>query len=101
MSAAIIMAVLFFAASASADIIKKEDMLRGVTITHAQCDATPQTLWLSAYGQDYCVRYYLSTAGGEGARPVVFLNSDRFWPVNPKTWQWVPSTVKKNRDGFD
>jgi hypothetical protein len=103
-AAAMIMAGLCLAAagaSASADIIKSEDMLRGITATRAQCDATPQTLWVSAFGQDFCVRYYLSTAGGEGSRPVVFLNGDRFWPVNAKTWQWAPSTAKKARDVFD
>jgi hypothetical protein len=101
-AAAMIMAGLCLAAAgASADIIKSEDMLRGITTTRAQCDATPQTLWVSAFGQDFCVRYYLSTAGGEGSRPVVFLNGDRFWPVNAKTWQWAPSTAKKAHDVFD
>ena len=38
---------------------------------------------------------------GEGTRPIVFLTGDHFWPVNPKTWQWVPSTAKKFRDAFD
>jgi pimeloyl-ACP methyl ester carboxylesterase len=47
------------------------------------------------------VRFYISTAGGQGTRPIVFLTGDHFWPVNPKTWQWVPSTAKKFRDAFD
>ena len=100
-AAMIVAGLCLTAAGASADIIKSEDMLRGIATTRAQCDATPQTLWVSAFGQDFCVRYYLSTAGGEGSRPVVFLNGDRFWPVNAKTWQWAPSTAKKARDVFD
>src|SRR5579864_4259403 len=101
-SAAIITAGLLFAApGASADIVKKEDMLRGVTISHAQCDSTPQTLWLSVFGQDFCVRYYLSTAGGEGPRPLVYLSGDKFWPVNVRTWQWAPSKTTKVLDAFD
>jgi hypothetical protein len=101
LAALIVAGGLFVPSGAGADVIKSEDMLRGVTTTRAQCDATPQTLWVNAFGQDFCVRYYLSTAGGEGPRPVVFLNGDRFWPVNPKTWQWAPSTAKKARDVFD
>jgi hypothetical protein len=67
---------------AGAHIIKKDDMLRGVTMTRPQCTAISQALWLSVYGQDFCVRYYLSTAGGEGSRPVVFLNGDSNGPLD-------------------
>jgi pimeloyl-ACP methyl ester carboxylesterase len=101
LAATIAAGALVAAPGAGADIIKSEDMLRGITMTRAQCDATPQTLWVSAFGQDFCVRYYLSMAGGEGQRPVVFLNGDRFWPVNPKIWQWAPSMAKKAHDVFD
>jgi hypothetical protein len=84
------------ATGAGADIIKKEDMLRGITTTREQCAATPRTLWLHVDGQDFCVRYYLSTAGGEGTRPVVFLSGDYFGTVNLKTWQWIPTAKDKN-----
>jgi hypothetical protein len=83
------------ATGAAADIIKKEDMLRGVTITQAQCAAIPQAVWLNVSGHDFCVRYYLSTAGGEGPRPVVFLQGDYFGKLDPKTWTWAdPSDAK-------
>jgi hypothetical protein len=83
--------VLAFAALAAigarADIIKKEDMLRGIVTTRAQCAATPQTVWVSAYKREFCVRYYLSTAGGEGVRPVVFLQGDKLGKESSKhTW---------------
>ena len=68
---------LLAASGASAEVFKKEDLMRGTTITHAQCDATAQTLWLNVDGRDFCVRYYLSTAGGEGQRPIVFLQGDQ------------------------
>ena len=71
----------FVADPAGADIIKKEDMLRGFTMTRAQCAAIQQTVWVNAYDQDFCVRYYLSTAGGEGSRPVVFWNGDSNGPL--------------------
>jgi hypothetical protein len=84
------------ATAAGADIVKREDMLRGIATTRAQCSATPNTVWLSVDGQDFCVRYYLSTAGGEGTRPVVFLTGDYFGSVNTKTWQWIPTAKNKN-----
>ncbi len=75
---------------AGAEIIKKEDMIHGFNTTHAQCDATPQTVWLKVDAQDFCIRYYLSTVGGDGNRPLVFLQGDRFGKANMKTRQWVP-----------
>src|ERR1700694_4962671 len=83
------------ATSAGADIIKKEDMLHGITMTRAQCVAIEQAVWLAVAGRDFCVRYYISTAGGEGPRPVVFLQGDYFGKLDPKTWSWVaPSDAK-------
>jgi hypothetical protein len=77
------------AVPAGAEIIKKEDTLRGITMTREDCAAKPQTLWLNVYGQDFCVRYYLSTAGGEGTRPVVILNGDYNGPVDITHWTWT------------
>jgi len=96
--AATLAGVLTAATSAGAEIIKKEDMLRGITITHAQCDATPQTLWLNVHGRDYCVRYYLSTVGGEGLRPVVFLQGDQKLKLDAKTWTWIDTSEVKDFD---
>src|SRR5262245_41515759 len=93
--AAVAAAALAFT-GAGAEIIRKEDMLRGITMTRDQCAATSQTLWLNVDKQDFCVRYYLSTAGGEGTRPVVFLQGDHFGTVDPKTWQWIPISKDKN-----
>ena len=96
-TAVLTMAALAVAATgAGAEIIKKEDMLRGITTTRDQCAATPQTLWLNVDKQDFCVRYYLSTAGGEGTRPVVFLQGDHFGTIDTKTWQWIPPSKDKN-----
>jgi hypothetical protein len=92
---------LLAASGAGAEIIKKEDMLRGITTTRAQCDATPQTLWLNVHGRDYCVRYYLSTAGGEGQRPVVFLQGDQSVKLNLKTWVWMETSEAKDIDTDD
>jgi len=93
---AVLAAAAVAATGAAAEIIKKEDMLRGITTTRDRCAATPQTLWLNVDKQDFCVRYYLSTAGGEGTRPVVFLQGDHFTTVDTKTWQWIPISKDKN-----
>jgi hypothetical protein len=85
---ALALAALLPAADAGAEIIRKDDMLRGVTTTRAQCAAIAQAVWLTVYGKDYCVRYYVSTAGGEGHRPVVFLQGDYFGNLDPKSRTW-------------
>src|SRR5262249_49818304 len=77
------------ATGAGAKIIKKEAILRAITTTPAQCAAPVQTLWLTVDKQSFCVRYYLSTAGGEGRRPVVFLSGDYPGTVNLKTRRWI------------
>jgi hypothetical protein len=88
-SCAIALAGLFVAATPGrADIIKKEDMLRGITMTRAQCAAIANTVWVDASGRDLCVRYYLSTMGGEGPRPVVFIQGDYFGTLDPKSWSF-------------
>ena len=79
----------FAVTPAGAEIIKKEDTLRGITMTREECAAKPQTVWLNVYGQDFCVRYYLSTAGGQGSRPVVILNGDYNGPVDVTHWTWA------------
>jgi hypothetical protein len=88
---------------ALADIIKLEDMLHGVTMTPAQCNAITQAIWTRVDGQGYCVRYYLSTAGGEGSTPVVFLQGDRFGDLDVVTNSYLsdPETQKKGIDTDD
>ena len=99
--AVVLAGALVAAGGASAEIFKKEDLLRGITITHAQCDATAQTLWLNVHERNFCVRYYLSTAGGEGSRPVVFLQGDQLGKFNVKTWVWTDTTEAKDIDSED
>jgi hypothetical protein len=64
------------AAPAHAEVITEAELVNGRTMTQPQCAAAPQAVWISAMGRTFCMRYFLSTAGGEGARPVVFLNGD-------------------------
>src|ERR1700680_1337272 len=76
--AAIVLALLV-APPACADIIRLVDMWHGLVMTQAQCAAVSQAVWVSVSGRSFCMRYYLSTAGGQGSRPVVFLNGDAAW----------------------
>ena len=97
--AAMLLAIAAVAADlAGAEIIYKEDKLRGVTMTREECAAKPQTLWLNVYDQDFCVRYYLSTAGGQGSRPVVILNGDSNGPIDVKRWNWKDPSRAKDTD---
>jgi pimeloyl-ACP methyl ester carboxylesterase len=100
-AAVVLGGTLIASGGAGAEIFKKEDLLRGITITRAQCDATPQTFWLNAHGRDFCVRYYLSVAGGEGSRPVVFLQGDQLGKFNPKTMAWLDPSEAKDVDTGD
>jgi hypothetical protein len=97
----ILTATLLAADGAAAEIIKKQDLLRGITIARAQCEAASQTLWLNVHGRDFCVRYYLSTAGGEGLRPVVFLQGDQLGTLSRKTRAWIDTSEAKDVDTDD
>jgi formylglycine-generating enzyme required for sulfatase activity len=92
---AMIILPLLAVQSAFADIIMMADIARGIVMTQAQCAVIPQTVWINAMGRNICMRFYLSTAGGEGARPVVFLQGDLGFDRDPKTGTWlVPANLK-------
>lgn len=83
---------------AQADIVPISDMLRGVIMTPAQCATKPQAVWLTLAGRDFCIRYYLSTVGGEGSRPVVLLYGDRLGKLNLKTGEFALTPFEKDLD---
>ncbi|MBX9846535.1 MAG: hypothetical protein K2Z80_32480 [Xanthobacteraceae bacterium] len=99
------------AAPARAHIIPVADLIRGITVTQAQCAALPQAVWLNGsgrefmgrefMGREFCIRYYLSTAGGEGARPAVFLQGDRLGKLNLRTGEYTSSGRDKDIDTDD
>ncbi|HUI96814.1 MAG TPA: PAN domain-containing protein [Xanthobacteraceae bacterium] len=72
-------------ARAGAELLSLADLSRDKIVSRQQCFATPQAVFVTAMGRGYCVRYYLSTAGGEGVRPVVFLQGDMPCRVNLMT----------------
>jgi dienelactone hydrolase len=59
-----------------ADIIRWQDLYGGFTMTQQQCASIPEAVWVTPKGYSFCMRYYLSAAGGQGDRPVVFLSGD-------------------------
>jgi len=92
---AAIVVTLLAATPAPADIVAMADVARGIVMTQAQCEAIPQAVWVEALGRNLCMRYYLSTAGGEGLRPVVFLQGDLGFDTDKKAGAWVaPATLK-------
>ncbi|WP_229266473.1 hypothetical protein [Leptospira sp. severe_002] len=86
-------AALAAAVPASAHVIPLQELRQGVAMTPAQCASLPSTVWLVVQGRPFCIRYYLSNAGGQGAqqgtqlaaRPVVFLEGDKLGSFNTRT----------------
>ena len=91
-------ASLFAALPARADIIKFSALMRGLTMTQEQCSALPQAVWVTASGKSFCMRYYLSTAGGAGDRPVVMLQGDQIGRFDPRTQQFEIAPEARTED---
>jgi hypothetical protein len=100
LGAAIIMTLLA-AHFARADIIAMTDIARGIVMTRAQCVAFPQAVRINALGRNLCMRYYLSTVGGEGSRPVVFLQGDLAFDADQKTGAWLAPANAKDTNTDD
>lgn len=67
---------------ASAESVLTAVRGEGLLMTQPQCDAISEAVWVSAMGRNICMRYYMPTIGGEGQRPLVFLQGD--WGGPPK-----------------
>lgn len=87
LSAILAAALIGAAGSAAANTAfpQPADMARGVTMTPAQCAALPHAVWVRAMGRAFCIRYYISTVGGSGTWPVVFLQGDKRLRVDRNT----------------
>ena len=96
-----LLALLLPASTAVADIIRWQDMYGGIVMNQAQCAAIPQAVWVSPGGRSFCMRYYLSTAGGQGSRPVVFLGGDAPWASMADREKTPPSNAHFNDSNTD
>jgi hypothetical protein len=94
----VLTASLCAALPARADIIKFSALMRGLTMTQAQCAALSQAVWITASGKSFCVRYYLSVAGGTGDRPVVMLQGDQLGRFDPSTQSFEIAPEAKIED---
>jgi hypothetical protein len=89
------------AALARADIVSLSDQLRGTIVSQPQCEELPRAVWLNVAGRDFCMRYYLSMAGGPGSRAFVFLQGDRLGRLNGATGEFSPGPRDKDVDTSD
>lgn len=89
------------AASARADIVSLSDQLRGTVMSQRQCEELPRAVWLQVAGRDFCMRYYLSMAGGQGSRAFVFLQGDRLGRLDGVTGEFSPGPRDKDVDTSD
>jgi hypothetical protein len=80
-----------------AEIIPAVEMARGKSVTQQQCAADTSAVWVSSFGRNFCMRYYLSTRGGEGRYAAVFLNGDADWKRDPKTHLFVLDEKQKTQ----
>ena len=54
----------------------RDHLSRSVVLTKAQCEKLPTAAWVHVEGQNFCVRYWLSTAGGKKDEVVVYIPGD-------------------------
>lgn len=101
LAGAALLAATLLPLPARADTIRLADMLNGIAVTEAQCAAIHQTVWVSAMERDFCIRYYISHAGGEGREPVVFLQGDKLGRLNTQSHSFEPRPEDKDLDTAD
>ena len=58
-------------------------LTRSVTVTESQCKSVRTAAWVRVDGTGYCVRYWISTAGGSKDEAIVFVHGDLGDPKNP------------------
>ena len=72
------------AAVKAAPLSSDRDIINGVSVTEADCKAQSGRLWVRVENRGFCVRFWLSTAGGSNDEPLVYLHGDIFDMINGK-----------------
>jgi hypothetical protein len=66
LASAAFLAAALSASPLQAEIIPAVEMARGNSVMQQQCAAGTSAVWVSSFGCNFCMRYYLSTSGGRG-----------------------------------
>jgi pimeloyl-ACP methyl ester carboxylesterase len=69
-------AVAIGAAAEATPLASDTDMVTGVSVTEADCRAQIGRLWVRAENRGFCVRFWLSMAGGSKDEALVAFNGD-------------------------
>src|SRR4051794_15454353 len=69
-------AVAIGATAEAAPLASDRDMVTGVSVTEADCRALAGRLWVRADNRGFCVRFWLSTAGGSKDEALVAFHGD-------------------------
>jgi hypothetical protein len=64
------------AATEATPLSTDEDMVTGVSVTEADCRAQIGRLWVKVENRGFCVRFWLSTAGGNKDEALVAFHGD-------------------------
>ena len=69
---------------------KADDLVKGLTLTKAECDALPNAFWIaSAPGGPVCIRTYPSQSGGAATNALVYFFGDMLNKQAPGG-KWAP-----------
>src|SRR4029077_4790496 len=71
-----VFAVAIGAAAEATPLASDRDMVTGVSVTEADCKAQMGRLWVKVDNRGFCVRFWLSTAGGSKDEALVAFNGD-------------------------
>lgn len=61
-----------------------QELARGVAPNESRCKSLATALWVHADGRGFCVRYWISTAGGKRDEAIVFFHGDIGAYINSK-----------------
>jgi pimeloyl-ACP methyl ester carboxylesterase len=72
-------------------------LTRSVTVTESQCKSLRTAAWVRVDGTGYCVRYWISTAGGSKDEAIVFVHGDLGDPKNPNALNQYSALITAGR----
>ena len=72
-------------------------LTRAVTVSESQCKTLRNAVWVRVDGTGYCVRYWISTAGGSKDEAVVFVHGDLGDPKAPTNLNRYAALVTAGR----